>query len=161
MPENNANDEQVFERFITEMIEEKSILIGKEAKQPSREELAARLDSVIQRTTLECLPLEKLGELSEMMEHDVSDDELEKFFDEAGVDYQQALALSFEAFRQEYLSEGLPDTNTSTTTEENTLSNDIVGQPAMGEPVQGTTSEVPGASDVEGASNATLTEEEE
>ena len=158
MPENNANVDQAFGDFIAQVMEEKRMLMGDQVKQPAPEELSARLDDAIQRSVLESLPTEKLEELSGMLDHEVSDEELEKFFDAAGVDYERAVALAVENFRQAYLSEG-PNTNNSTTTDKNTSNSNIADQPAMGEPAQGTTSAVPGASDVEGVATTISAEE--
>lgn len=159
MPENNANIDQAFGDFIDQMMEEKRLLMGKQIPQPTREELNARLDDAIQRSVLEALPSDKLAELSQMLDREISDDELERFFDAAGVNYEQAVALAIDSFRQEYLREGLnTNTNNSTTTDTNTSASNLADQPAMGEPAQGTTSAVPGASDVEGVAMTTTEE---
>ncbi len=151
MPENNFNVDQAFAEFIDQMMLERNLLTGdQQQNQQLRAELSAQLDQAIQRSVLEALPDEKLAELSQMLDRgDISDDEIEKFFDDAGVDYTQAVARAIEDFRANYINTGMTTTNT----------NDNTQMAPAGSPVQGTTSEVPGASDVEGVEITTMTEE--
>lgn len=158
MPNINSEQEQVLEAFVRQMVADKGLL-EEDQKQNGKiqQELMAQLDEVMDRSLIDALPEEKLAELDQMLDAGATDDEITNFFDTAGVDFEAAMRGAMEEFRKQYLEE-----NTSTNNDEvSNISNNAVKTPA-GMPVQGTTSEVPGESDVEGvAQETTVVAEEE
>lgn len=157
MPNINSEQEQVMEAFVHQMVADKGLL-EEDQKQNGKiqQELRTQLDEVMDRSLIDALPEEKLAELDKMLDAGATDDEIENFFDTAGVDFEAAMRGTMEEFRRQYL-EG----NNSTNNDEVSNINNTVETPA-GMPVQGAKSEVPGESDVEGvAQETTVIAEEE
>ncbi len=157
MPNINSEQEQVMEAFVHQMVADKGLL-EEDQKQNGKiqQELRVQLDEVMDRSLIDALPEEKLVELDKMLDAGATDDEIENFFDTAGVDFEAAMRGAMEEFRRQYL-EG----NNSTNNDEVSNINNTVETPA-GMPVQGAKSEVPGESDVEGvAQETTVIAEEE
>lgn len=157
MPNINSEQEQVMEAFVHQMVADKGLL-EEDQKQNGKiqQELRTQLDEVMDRSLIDALPEEKLVELDKMLDAGATDDEIENFFDTAGVDFEAAMRGAMEEFRRQYL-EG----NNSTNNDEVSNINNTIETPA-GMPVQGAKSEVPGESDVEGvAQETTVIAEEE
>lgn len=160
MPKIKVNPSLALDAYIAEMLQEKGLAQGNEQQ---RAELASlmrdQLDDLIDRTIIDALPEEKYPELEALLDRDAADEEIERFFDNAGVDFEKAVQVALEQYRANFLNDnanagGLNSTMTTT------ISNDAAAVTPTGNPMQGTNSEVPGASDVEGiAEQTTVTEE--
>lgn len=144
MPKINFDEEQVFANFVRQMVVDKGLL-EEDRKQNGKiqHELAEALDAAIEKTMIAALPDAKLEELSQLLDAGADDEEIEALFAGAGVNFELVAGRTMAAFRKAYLGE-----EDSTMT--NTVNNSAAAQAPAGEPTQGTTSEVPGASDVEG-----------
>lgn len=148
MPKINFQEEQVFEAFIHKMIVDKGLAeTDRQQNGKIQRELSMQLDEAIQKAVINALSDEQLQKLSGMLDNDIGDAELESFFDNSGIDYRETVGRAMREFREDYLG-----INT-TTNEPNNLNN--TGQMPNGMPMQGTVSEVPGASNVEGVAQPT------
>lgn len=145
MPKINFDEEQVFANFVRQMVVDKGLL-EEDRKQNGKiqHKLAEALDAAIEKAMIAALPDAKLEELSQLLDAGADDEKIEALFAGAGVNFELVAGRTMAAFREAYLGEG----NDSTMT--NTVNNSAAAQAPAGEPTQGTTSEVPGASDVEG-----------
>ncbi len=152
-------------------------------KETLQGELMAELDERIQQAMIRALPDAKLMELEKMLDADASDEEIESFFanasKDAGVDYDPEIRKVFEAFRTDYFKDKIkvsvktsalaPAASTSAgaiaasgaasaapsvaTAPAPAVAPVAMPTPVAGQPTQGTTSAVPGQSNVEGVAN--------
>ena len=178
MPENKLNDEKVLQMFVDRLIADKGgDTLDAKQKETLQGELMAELDERIQQAMIRALPDAKLMELEKMLDADASDEEIESFFanasKDAGVDFDPEIRKVFEAFRTDYFKDKIkvsvktsalaPAASasagaTSATPSVATAQAPAVAPVAMptpvaGQPTQGTTSAVPGQSNVEGVAN--------
>ncbi len=147
MPKINFEEDQLLEHFVHQMIVDKG-LVEEDRKQNGKIQhgLMEALDEAIEKAMIAALPDAKLRELNELLDRDASDEEIGALFDGAGVNFEIIAGRTMVAFREAYL--GKKD---STMT--NTVNNNAATQAPAGQPVQGTTSEVRGESDVEGVAH--------
>ncbi len=156
MPEQNLSEEQTYEVFIQKILNEKG-LQNKNQQEISkvREALRKQLDEVIQRAIVESLTDEQLDRLDQLLEAEAPDSEIETFFDQANIDYAAVANKALQRFRADFLA----DVDSIEMTDNANTMNQTV---SMGQPVQGTVSETPGISDVEGRANiVNMAQEEE
>lgn len=152
-------------------------------KETLQGELMAELDERMQQAMIRALPDAKLMELEKMLDADASDEEIESFFanasKDAGVDFDPEIRKVFETFRTDYFKDKIkvsvktsvlaPAASTSAgataapgatsatpsvaTAQAPTVAPVAMPMPGAGQPTQGTTSAVPGQSNVEGVAN--------
>lgn len=152
-------------------------------KETLQGELMAELDERIQQAMIRALPDAKLMELEKMLDADASDEEIESFFanasKDAGVDFDPEIRKVFEAFRTDYFKDKIkvsvktsalapaasasagataaPGATSATpsvaTAQAPAVAPVAMPTPVAGQPTQGTTSAVPGQSNVEGVAN--------
>lgn len=176
MPENKLNDEKVLQMFVDRLIADKGgDTLDAKQKETLQGELMAELDERMQQAMIRALPDAKLMELEKMLDADASDEEIESFFMSAGVDFDPEIRKVFEAFRTDYFKDKIqvsvktsvlapaPAASTSAgatsatpsvaTAQAPTVAPVAMPMPGAGQPTQGTTSAVPGQSNVEGVAN--------
>lgn len=152
-------------------------------KETLQGELMAELDERMQQAMIRALPDAKLMELEKMLDADASDEEIESFFanasKDAGVDFDPEIRKVFEAFRTDYFKDKIkvsvkasvlaPAASASAgataapgatsaapsvaTAQAPAVTPVAMPTPGAGQPTQGTTSAVPGQSNVEGVAN--------
>lgn len=152
-------------------------------KETLQGELMAELDERMQQAMIRALPDAKLMELEKMLDADASDEEIESFFanasKDAGVDFDPEIRKVFETFRTDYFKDKIkvsvktsvlapaastsagataaPGTTSATpsvaTAQAPAVAPVAMPMPGAGQPAQGTTSAVPGQSNVEGVAN--------
>ena len=152
-------------------------------KETLQGELMAELDERMQQAMIRALPDAKLMELEKMLDADASDEEIESFFanasKDAGVDFDPEIRKVFEAFRTDYFKDKIkvsvktsvlapaasanagataaPGATAATpfvaTAQAPAVAPGAMPMPGAGQPTQGTTSAVPGQSNVEGVAN--------
>lgn len=141
------SSQKVLATYVDDMITEK---MGENLDQKARGELRRKLleelDQAFQRGMIEALPDAQLVELNEKLDQDASEAELEKVFVDAQVNYDAVMLKVLKAFRAEYLSTA----SVAETAEAQPLGTVNGAEMAEAQPAQGTTSEAPGQSDVEG-----------
>lgn len=71
-----------------------------------KEQLETKLEEQIEQAMIRALPDEKLTELEGMLDREASDEEIEAFFEGAGVDFQGAVEQTMAAFREAFLNSG-------------------------------------------------------
>lgn len=178
MPENKLNDEKVLQMFVDRLIADKGgDTLDAKQKETLQGELMSELDERMQQAMIRALPDAKLMELEKMLDADASDEEIESFFanasKDAGVDFDPEIRKVFEAFRTDYFKDKIkvsvktsvlaPVASTSagatattpsvTTAQAPAVAPGAMPMPGAGQPTQGTTSAVPGQSNVEGVAN--------
>lgn len=91
--------------FIRDIIEAKELPgITEEAKAGLLEEMREGLLDQINRALIEALPEDKVAEFSTLLENDsVSDDQVQAFIANSGVNVEQVTAKTMLAFRNLYL----------------------------------------------------------
>lgn len=148
MPKINFEEDQLLEHFVHQMIVDKG-LAEEDRKQNGKiqHELMEALDEAIEKAMIAALPDAELRELNALLDRDDSDEEIDALFAGAGVNFEVIAGRTMVAFREAYLGK-----KESTMTD--TVNNSVATQTPVGEPVQGTASEVAGESDVEGAAHA-------
>ena len=183
MPENKLNDEKVLQMFVDRLIADKGgDTLDAKQKETLQKELLEELDERIQQAMIRALPDAKLMELEGLLDANVSDEKIESFFKEAGVEFDPAIRKAMDEFRTDYFKDkikvsvktsvlGTPasasdvsvqaEAPKAETTPEAPKVEVVPGAqvvapaPAMGQPAQGTTSTTPGQSNVEGVANVT------
>ena len=180
MPENKLNDEKVLQMFVDRLIADKGgDMLDAKQKETLQGELMAELDERMQQAMIRALPDAKLMELEKMLDADASDEEIESFFMSAGVDFDPEIRKVFEAFRTDYFKDKIkvsvkmsvlapaasasagataaPGATSATpsvaTAQAPAVTPVVMPMPGAGQPTQGTTSAVPGQSNVEGVAN--------
>lgn len=91
--------------FIKDIIEAKQLPgITDEAKTGLVEEMRERLLDMINRALIEALPEDRVDALSSLLDaEDISDDTLQSFVADSGIDVQAVTAKTMLAFRSMYL----------------------------------------------------------
>lgn len=158
-------------------------MLDAKQKETLQGELMAELDERMQQAMIRALPDAKLMELEKMLDADASDEEIESFFanasKDAGVDFDPEIRKVFEAFRTDYFKDKIkvsvktsvlaPAASASAgataapgatsaapsvaTAQAPAVAPVAMPTPGAGQPTQGTTSAVPGQSNVEGVAN--------
>lgn len=93
-------DREVSE-FVTKMMAEKGA-----TDEVLREQLEMKLQEQIEQAMIRALSDEMLVELDGMLEREASDEEIEMFFDESGVDFAEVVEQTMLAFREAFLNNG-------------------------------------------------------
>lgn len=159
MPEDKNNAEGVLSSFLDQMIAAKGENLGKNERLSLREELKAQLDEKINEAVIAALPDDKLTELDGLMDKEASDDEIEKFFDEVGINFDKVALQAALQFQKDYLRDGSQEKSKDAALENAAPLHDTISNTRnskngnvvpTGKPLQGTTSAVPGMSNVEG-----------
>lgn len=96
---------QIINTIVEQMIADK----GETLTDELRAALNQQMTSYIEGSIFAALPDEKLLELDAMAERDASDEELDAFFDQAGVDYDRVAEDAIARFREAYLNGTLPE----------------------------------------------------
>lgn len=106
MPEIKPTKTQVITMFVNKMMADKGIQgMTPEEEAALKEQLGMKLEEQIEQAMIRGLSDEKLDELEGLLERDATDEELEKFFDASGVDFQAVTEQTMMAFRKAYLAE--------------------------------------------------------
>lgn len=163
MPENKL-DEKVLAMFVDRLIADKGgDTLDEKQKETLRGELREELDERMQRAMIKALPDEKLMKLEELLDADAPDEEIESFFANAGVSFDAPLRKAMSDFRDDYFTGKIkvsvkttvmPKATAPVASEVPAPAQPAVSSPAASQPVQGTVSDVPGKSDVEGVADA-------
>lgn len=167
MPENKLNDEKVLRMFVDRLIADKGgDTFDVKQKETLEAELMEELDGRIQQAMIRALTDAKLMELEKLLDADAPDEEIEKFFENAGVDFDPAIRKAMDAFRTDYFKDKIRvsvKTSASVAAGAGAPASVAAGAGASvstlapagaGVPAQGVTSAVPGQSNVEGVANA-------
>lgn len=101
MPENKPTKAKVINVFVDKMMTDKGV-----SDVALKEQLEAKLEEQIEQAMIRMLPDEKLVELEGILDRGAGDDEIEKVFDEAGVDFQAVAEQTMAAFRAAFLANG-------------------------------------------------------
>ena len=103
MPENKYTSEEVLATFLDQLIVEKN---GEEMdfkkRSAIRRELREKLEAEIDGALVDALTDEQAVELEKRM-NDMTEDELGKFLENSGVDYEAAVLRALDKIREEYL----------------------------------------------------------
>lgn len=92
------------DQFIKEIIDAKHLPgITEDAKVGLLEEMRERLLDMLNRALIEALPDEKLAEFSTFLESGASDDAVQQFITDSGIDVEKITAQTMLAFRGLYL----------------------------------------------------------
>lgn len=90
--------------FIKDIIDAKQLPgITEEAKAGLLEEMRERLLDMLNRALVEALPEEKIVSFSTFLEQGVSDEQVQDFITQSGVDVEKVTAQTMLAFRNLYL----------------------------------------------------------
>lgn len=103
---NKPNQEQMLLSFISKMMADKGLKLSAMQEQQLKARLYDKLNEQIQQSFVRALPNDKLALLDKLLDDDLPDEVIEKFFAESGVDMQAAVARAMEDFRQAFLNEG-------------------------------------------------------
>lgn len=93
-------DREVSE-FVAKMMAEKGA-----TDEVLREQLEMKLQEQIEQAMIRALSDEMLVELDCMLEREASDEEIETFFDESGVDFAEVVEQTMLVFREAFLNNG-------------------------------------------------------
>ena len=117
MPNTNLNEDQVFAAFIDRLLQTQGITkdTNPQAYQTQAEQLRIELDEAIQREVLNSLSTSQLEQLEQMFDANATDEDIEKFFDNANINYEQAVAIAMKKFREERTG-GAPNVDANTNT---------------------------------------------
>ncbi len=101
----DISDDKIMRSYIDDMITQKSVSgINSDQRARLRQKLIELFDERMQQEMITALPDEKLVELEDKLDNELSDDDLEKFFDESGLDFGEVAKRALERFRDEYIS---------------------------------------------------------
>lgn len=96
--------EKVLSEFVEKMVAEKGVAgMTPEQQAQLSKSLSEKLEEQIEQAMIKMLSDEQLVQLETMLDSNVSDEALEKFFDESGVDFSQAAAQAMTEFRKAYM----------------------------------------------------------
>lgn len=105
MPENKPTSQptkaKVINAFVNKMMADKGT-----DDVALKEQLEMKLEEQIEQAMIRALPDEKLVELEGMLDREASDDEIEAFFDGAGVNFEEVAQQTMAAFRAAFLGNG-------------------------------------------------------
>ncbi len=172
MPENKINTEGVISSFLDQIIAAKGENLSKNERLSLRQELFGELDDKINAAVIAALPDDKVLELNQKIDGNASEQEIEEFFANAGIDFNKVALQTALQFRKDQLRDVPQVKEGAVTTEavaaeveapaaatpaelshdmtQNTVQNNAAAAAPAGAPLQGTTSEAPGMSNVEG-----------
>lgn len=106
--DNQPNREQMLLAFVSKMMADKGLKLNQEQEQQLKARLFDKLNEQIEQSFVRALPDDKLVLLEKLLDDNVPDEVIEKFFEESGLDMQAAAARAMEDFRQAFLKEGQP-----------------------------------------------------
>lgn len=105
MPEIKPTQTRIINTFVDKMMADKDLsAMGAEEREALRRNLQQKVEEQIEQAMLAALPDEKLLELEGLMDNEASDEELDKFFANCGVDFTQAAEQAMVEFRKAFLS---------------------------------------------------------
>lgn len=164
MPETKLNDEKVLQMFVDRLIADKGgDTLEAKQKEILQGELLEELDERMQSAMIKALPDAKLMELEGMLDAEAPDEEIENFFANAGVSFDEPLKKAMDEFRTDYFrgkiktSVKLPAEAPKAGVQPVVSATETVAMAEApkveAQPVQGATSAVPGRSDVNGVAD--------
>lgn len=104
MPEDKPVQTKVIEEFVDKMIADKGLgVVSTEKIGALRENLCAKLEEQVEQAMLRALSDEQLVELEKLVDSGASDEELDEFFDNSGVDFTKAAEQAMSEFRKAFL----------------------------------------------------------
>lgn len=105
MPETTPSQEQILSAFVLKMMQDKGVTgLSDDERNRLRMNLQDKLEEQIERALVEMLSDEQLIELDKRLDEGMTDEEVEAFFLEAGVDAEQAMADAMKAFREAFMN---------------------------------------------------------
>lgn len=104
MPDTTLTQENSIDVFVERLMAEKGDAGGADQSK-LKAELQERVVEKTEEAMLKALPDEKLIELERKLDEGMSDDDLGKFFLNAGVDYQPAVQQAMQELKTEFLGE--------------------------------------------------------
>lgn len=102
MPEDTPTKAKLINVFVDKMMADKGV-----SGAALKDRLKTELDERVEQAMVRALPDEKLVELDGMLDSDVSDDEIEKFFKESGVNFVEVVERTMAEFRKSFLSDSV------------------------------------------------------
>lgn len=106
MPKIKITQDQVLDVFLERVLKDKGEWASDAQKQKKQlEQLRRKLDDRIELEMMRALTDDQLDELERRLDDGMSDDELEKFLDETGVNFGEAARKGLIGFRADYLGE--------------------------------------------------------
>ncbi len=100
MPTKIVTQGMILDAMIDKMIAEKGENISEEERERLKDQLGERLETAM----VMALPDAKMMQLDRMLDGEVDDAAMDKFFAEAGVDFSPVIEAEAEKFRQEFLN---------------------------------------------------------
>lgn len=167
MPEESTNGDEAVIQFIDEMIEERGLKLDPQQQERLRELLMQKIEGAVEEAVVMALPDVQAIELSKKIDAGMTDEELDGYFQAAGVDFVKVTKEAMEQVRADFLAGGTTPVKAESTVVEETVVPQGTGQEkwlkqedelvtvqgAEKQPVQGTVSEEQGNSDIEGGKN--------
>lgn len=105
MPEIKPTQTRIINTFVDKMMVDKDLgAMGAEERDALRKNLRQKAEEQIEQAMLAALPDKKLLELEQLVDTDASDDVLDDFFANCGVDFTKAAEQAMVEFRKAFLN---------------------------------------------------------
>lgn len=104
MPEIKLSNDRIMAAFVDKMIADKGDDLDEKQKGRLRRRLMVELDNAIGKAMVMALSDEQAMELDKMLNSEVSDGEIERFFAGAGIDYDYVVHQAMGNFRVAYMT---------------------------------------------------------
>ena len=108
MPENiGLSDERIMQIYVNKMVTDKS---GQDLDEEDVDKitrvLISQLNERLEHAVISALPDEALAELNDLLDENGTTEEIDRVFDESGMDFDAVVKQTLEDFRQDYLQNG-------------------------------------------------------
>ncbi len=94
-----------FVQFINSMLEDKQLAVEPELREQMAKDLQTRLMDQIDRAVIEALPEDKVDGLNDLLDTSASEQEVQSYIVDCGVDIQRVTLETMLRFRELYLGD--------------------------------------------------------
>lgn len=108
MPEIKPTKDGLLTAYVNKMMKDKGLVgMAPEAYDQLRRQLKEKLEEQVEESMIRMLPDEKLVELDEKLDAGMTDEEMEAFFEQSGVNFEAAAEQAMVAFRNAFMTSGV------------------------------------------------------
>lgn len=104
MPEIKPTQTKIINAFVDKMMADKGLDVASPEYGELRKNLREKTEEQIEQAMLRALSDAQLLELESLMDNNASDEAIDAFFDNAGVDFTQAVEQAMAEFRKAFLN---------------------------------------------------------
>ena len=104
MPKLTLTEDKVLKAFIRQLIAERGLQLDAEEEARAMEQLSAQLEEQIDQAMVNALTDEQAMALEQLLDNEATDDDIEQFFEESGIDGEAIVLNTMNMYRDAFMA---------------------------------------------------------